>query len=531
MTNYKTSISLFATKYISKIVLIIFVVIISAPVMNLILQSFGAKQDTWHHLWQYKMKEYITTSLILVSSCVVICSLIGVYSAWFMSQYKFKYHALCHWLLIVPIAIPSYILAYAYTDLLQFSGVFQTTIRAFFPDFRLPDVRSLPVAVMIFSINLYPYVYLICYSAFSLCNKHVFEVGQMLGEKHIFYKIALPLIRPSLIASLSLVSMEILADYGTVSYFGLQTFSLGIYRSWLSFDDKANAMLLAVILLAVIAILLFIEYKARQKQKFYTSRLNKVADKQSISYKKSYKIWLIAITMFSLALILPICSMLNLFLKDMIIDYNWQQYLQWLKNTLIVAGIASFFTVFISFAMNVLFKNNKILNMGAFGYAIPGTILAISILGIISFISHNIIDINNYLSASIWLLIYAYFIRFFAIAHKGISTNYQQLSPNLGDVAQLLGCSKWQVVWRVYFPLLKQSLFSSFLLVGIDSVKELPCTMLLRPFNFDTLAVISNQLASDERIAELSLPALTMIILSLIPMFGLYNKSTNINNA
>ena len=163
--------------------------------------------------------------------------------------------------------------------------------------------------------------------------------------------------------------------------------------------------------------------------------------------------------------------------------------------------------------------------MGAFGYAIPGTILAISILGVISFFSKNVVDINSYLSASIWMLIYAYFIRFFAIAHKGISTNYQQLSPNLGDAAQLLGSNKLQVIIRVYLPLLKQSLFSSFLLVGIDAVKELPCTMLLRPFNFDTLAVISNQLASDERIAELSLPALTMITLSLIPMFVFYKKS------
>ncbi len=523
--NNIDKINVYTAKILSSLILVLFIFIICLPIIYLISESFSAKLDTWHHLWQYVMKEYITTSLILVTESVIICSIIGVYGAWFTSQYNFRHHALCHWLLIVPLAIPSYILAYSYTDLLQFSGTFQTFMRSIFPNFRLPDVRSLPFAVFIFSINLYPYVYLICYSAFSLCNKHIFEVGKMLGEKNIFYRIALPLIRPSLVASLSLVSMEILSDYGTVSYFGLQTFSLGIYRSWLNFDDKANAMLLSAILLAVIALLLFIEYRARKKQKFYSSRLHKNIDKEYICLKKSYKIWTLAILLFSLALIIPICTMMHLFLQDMIINYNWHQYLTWLKNTLIVAGIASFLTVFISFIFNIMFKNSNILNMGAFGYAIPGTILAISILGVISFFSKNVVDINSYLSASIWMLIYAYFIRFFAIAHKGISTNYQQLSPNLGDAAQLLGSNKLQVIIRVYLPLLKQSLFSSFLLVGIDAVKELPCTMLLRPFNFDTLAVISNQLASDERIAELSLPALTMITLSLIPMFVFYKKS------
>ncbi len=523
-------------KYLSKIIFYLFILCMCMPIIFVIYQSMYTNQATWQHLIDYLLFEYIYTSLSLVCGVITCTAIIAVPLAWLMSRYKFKYQAICHWLLILPLAIPSYILAYAYTDFLQFSGSFQTSIRSLFPNFKLTDVRSISFAIVIFSINLYPYVYIMCYAAFKSCNQHIFEAAQMMGEKKIFLHVGLPLIRPALFAGLSLVTMEVLSDYGTVSYFGLQTFSLGIYRSWLELDDKPTAMLLCVILLFFIALLVYIEMQSRKKQKFYTAKQYVSTTQHALANKQHMYIWACVILFVSFGLLIPIVTMLKLFFSthgfiETFKHYNWLNYLQWLKNTVYVAAISSTLTVIVAFVLNVVFKAHKRLNLAAFGYAIPGTMLAISILGAMHAISTylNISAFNGYLNNSIWLIVYAYFIRFYAIAHKNISNNYAQISPNLGDVAQLLGLKKWQIIFKVYWPLLKNSLLASFLLVGIDSVKELPSTLLLRPFNFDTLAVISYQFARDERIEELALPSLTIIALSFLPMLLIYAKEFNVN--
>jgi iron(III) transport system permease protein len=519
-------------KYLSKAIFYIFILCMCLPIIFILWHSTHANYVVWQHLVRYVMFEYVYTSFFLVLGVLVLSALIGMPLAWLMSRYTFKYQALCHWVLILPLAIPSYILAYAYTDFLQFSGPVQTFLRSILPNFKITDVRSLGFAIIIFSINLYPYVYLMCYAAFKSCNQHIFEVAQIMGEKKIFFNVGLSLIRPTLFAALSLIAMEVLSDYGTVSYFGLQTFSLGIYRSWLELDDKPTAMLLCSILILFIILLIYIEVQSRKKQKFYTSKQYISVLQHPLNKVYYVYVWFCVGVFLIFGLLLPVCIMLKLFFSThgfigAFKAYNWLNYLQWLKNTVYVAAISSTLTVIIAFILNVFFKAHQRLNLAAFGYAMPGTMLAISILSSVHFFSTYMPILTTYLSSSLWLIIYAYFIRFYAIAHKNISNNYIQISPNLGDVAQLLGLKKWQLLFKVYWPLLRNSLLASFLLVGIDSVKELPSTLLLRPFNFDTLAVISYQFARDERLEELALPALTIIILSLLPMLLIYSKEFN----
>jgi iron(III) transport system permease protein len=507
-----------------KILITFFSILVCSPLMYLATQIFSINSSTIHHLWQYSLPDYILTSLILIIGVLLISGIIGISLAWLMSQYSFRFmQKTMHWILIIPISMPSYILAYAYTDFLQFSGPVQSFLRHIYPPFNIGDVRSLPLAVIIFSINLYPYIYLMTYTAFKLQNQNMLDVAKILGVKNIFRKVAFPLAWPSILAALSLVCMEVLSDYGTSSYFGLQTLSLGIYKSWIIFDDKKGAVLLALILFGIILGLLAIELKSRKKQQFYSNKLsaNKVI-KPANKYLHTVA-YVSCLLIFTSSLCIPIYAMIRLLSWDDVYSYRWGQYFVWLKNTLLIAFFASFSTTALAFVLNIYLKGHRLLLFLGLGYAIPGTILAVGVLGVMSLLL--IFGVN--LNATIWLLLYAYCIRFYAISQQNIGNSYAQISPNIADVASLLGKNKLYIIYKIYIPLLKKSLFASFLLVGIDSIKELPCTLLLRPFNFDTLAVISHQLASDERIAEISIPALSMIILSLLPMILVYQNNKN----
>ena len=474
---------------------------------------------TLAHLWNYVLGAYITSTLVLIAGVGVGVFILGVGNAWIIASYDFPGKKIFEWALILPLAVPTYVMAYLFVDLLQFSGPIQTALRDLLGTGSLwffPDPRSLSGAIWSFSFCLFPYVYLITRTAFLERSSRLIEVSETLGYSPLqgFMKLVLPMARPAIFAGMALALMEVLADFGAVSYFGVQTLATGIFRAWLSFGDRLAAVQLAVGLLGFVLLIFFIEQSSRSKLRYASSSQSKPSPKRLYGRSSLFAFLFCGLTLL-FGFLLPAFALLQmLFKQGLTVDIR---YLNWLGNSLSVSLV----TALISVVMAIFFAYCVRLNPGlrwvnnllGFGYALPGAVLSI---GILSFL--EIFQLAWWVSVSMWVLVYAYLVRFLSSSLQSIDAGLSRITPSMDGSAALLGLSQLQILRRVHLPLLNRSLITAGLFVFVDVMKELPATLLLRPFNFDTLAVATYQLAADERLSELGLPALSIVLVGLIPV-------------
>lgn len=496
-------------------------------------------------MWQTILPRYMLDTVLLCAMVAVIAGVMGTSSAALVTLFDFRGKALFEWALLLPLAMPAYVVAYAYTDFLQFSGGLQMWLRSTFhlQGAVLPNVRSLGGAALVFAFCLSPYVYLLVRTALSERAGHLMEAARLLGSplRERVTRVALPLARPAIAAGVALVLMETLADFGVVSYFGVQTLSAGIFKAWLAMDNRIAAAQLATVLLVVVALLLKLEQNAEAKLRFAS---NKGAP-ASVGPAPTIRLFgtqaLVAQVLCALPVLLgfvvPVLLMLHTLgvqmqAEDIIIP--WDAFAQWSANSLRLATITAMIAVGCGLLLTFLLRTHAsrwfeaIVKLASLGYAIPGTVVVVGLLLPLAWLQDKYpeLRIGYWLTATSTGLIWAYLVRFNAVTVQTLQSGYSRIPKSLDESARMLGTTKFDLLKTVHTPLLKRSVITAALLVFVDVMKELPATLVLRPFNSDTLAVVTYQLARDERLAEASLPALALVLVGLIPVIVL-SRSMN----
>ena len=504
-----------------------------SPILIILSSVFADYSENWSHIYEYVLADYILNSLFLVSGVSILVMIIGSLTAWLVTNYQFFGKQFFEWGLILPLAIPPYILAYTFTGLFDSYGTMNEIARSLFNlqqnEMLFPNIRNIYGAIIVFSFTLYPYVYLICRTAFLNQSRSMFEVGRTLGlsQVSIFLKLALPIVRPALIAGTMIVAMETLSDFGAVDHFAISTFTTGIFRTWYGMYDLTTAMQLASMLLIFITFCLVIERTSRKNANYSTigSNFKPTQVKRLSSLGSSICFFICFIPIF-IGFILPILEILNWSLRFNTSFFN-EQFFSISLNTILLSILSAILCTFIAMIINfsIRYKNSSVIkSINPFlniGYAVPGLILAVGIVQLFVFLDNNILNSfeGYFLTGSLFGLIFAYIIKSYALANSTYEAGYQKISQAIDDSARVLKSKGLNLLFRVHFPILKTSFFTSILLVTSEVVKELPATLILRPFNFETLAVSTYIYASEERMVEAAAPATAIILIGLIPIF------------
>jgi len=514
--------------------------LVSIPVLTVAANIFIPSGDIWQHLASTVLPDYVKNSILLMFGVGFGVFILGVGSAWLVTMCRFPGSKWFNWMLILPMAVPAYLMAYTYTDFLSFTGPFQILLRDLtgwgLGDYYFPNVRSIGGAILMMSFVFFPYVYLLTRAAFLEQSSSLLEASRSLGASPFqsFYKIALPLARPSIAAGMALALMETLNDFGTVDYFGVQTFTTGIYRTWFGLGERAAAAQLSGFLLIFILFLILIERWSRNKMNVRQSSTGRF--KQLYVYDLTgWKMW--ASTLFCsipvlAGFLIPVAILTDMMIANFDVAVD-TRFIQFSVNTILVASIAGVFALFVALIMaygvrlnpNYLTKFST--RIGSMGYAIPGSVIAVGILIPFGWVDNTIdswlrdnmgISSGLILSGTIFALIFAYVVRFLAVAFNTVEASLGKITHNMDEAAEGMGYSFGKILRKIHIPMMSGSLFAAIMLVVVDVIKELPATLIVRPFNFDTLAVQVYRLASDERLAESSGAALAIILVGLVPV-------------
>ena len=502
------------------------------PVVIVISSLFGDYSDNWSHLYIYVFVSYIKNSIYLVSGVLILVTIIGVSTAWLVTNYDFFCKNILEWALILPLAVPPYILAYTFTGLFDTYGTANNLVRDIFNlsnEFTLfPKVRNVPGAIIVFSFTLYPYVYLVSRMAFINQSRSILESGRTLGlnRLEVFYRLAVPMIRPAIIAGLMLVAMETLSDFGAVDHFAISTFTTGIFRTWYGMYDIHTAKQLASLLL-IIAIMFIIAEKYSRKNADYSfaGSVFRQFNPLKLSGFKNFLAFLFCFFPIFIGFILPILE-LSYWAFNYKLDFFNERFITTAWNSFYLAIISAFLCTCLAIIINfsVRYKSNEVLKfLSSFltvGYAVPGIILAIGVMQLLTFIDASFVGkyFKFLLTGSLIGLILAYVIKSYALASSTIESGYQRVNIRLDDVAKSLKSSGWSLLSSVHLPLLKTSFLTSVLLVVSEVIKELPATLILRPFNFDTLAVYTYIFAAEERMYDAAAPSISIVMIGLLPI-------------
>jgi iron(III) transport system permease protein len=509
--------------------------VVALPVVFVVLSLFSGTGDTWAHLAATALPRYVLNTVVLLAlvACGVVS--IGVVSAWLITAYRFPGRGVLEWALLLPLAMPAYVMAYAYTDWLQFTGEVQSTLRALTGwrahEYWFPDVRSLPGAAVILSFALYPYVYLVARTAFLDLSRNAIEAARLAGYGALgaFGRVAVPLARPAIAAGSALALMETLADFGTVSYFGIEVFTTGIFKAWLSMGDSVAAAQLSACLLGFVVLLLALERVNRGRAAYHgpAPRRDRPHRLHGAAAVVAF-VACVAPVLFGFALPAALLGRLA-----------WEEAIPAARlavlvgNSFTVAAVTAFIAVAAALVMAYaarLTRNPLVAlanRMAGLGYAVPGAVIAVGVLvplgrfdnALAGWLEQSFaIKPGLLLTGTIVALVYAYLVRLLAVSLQTTNAGLAIITPSMEDAARSLGATPGAALVRVHVPLLAPSLATAALLVFIDVLKELPATFALRPFNFDTLAVEAYNLAKDERLAEAAAPSLAIIAAGLLPL-------------
>jgi iron(III) transport system permease protein len=497
------------------------------------LQWDSTSADILREMARTVLPEYALTSLGLCLMVAVGVTVLGLATAALVTLFDFPGRGVFEWLLLLPLAMPAYVVAYAYTDFLQFSGPLQVALReALGLQGRLwPDVRSVWGAALVFTLALYPYVYLLARTALVERAAGLMEAARLLGAplSRRIREIALPLARPAVAAGVALALMETLADFGVSSYFGIQTFTAGIYKAWLAMDNRMAAAQLATLLLAVVVVLLQLEQRAQKRMRFNLGRGSRQgsAEAQPVSLHGARRVlaWAVCGLPVLLGFVLPVLIMLHALLGEPT-ELPWARFGQWALTSLRLGAFTAVLAVGVALALAFSVRtradavSRTAIQLVGLGYAIPGAVVVVGLLLPVGWIQHTWPQsaAGGWITATALGLVWAYLVRFCAVALQSVQSGYARIPVSLDDSARMLGVTGWGLLRRVHAPLLRRTSLAAMLLVFVDVMKELPATLVLRPFNSDTLAVVAYQLARDERLGEAALPSLALVLVGLIPV-------------
>ncbi len=516
--------------------------LLALPVLAIFWLSLGDDtEQLFSHLFTTVMPAYIYNTTILVSGVIVLTLILGVPAAWLMAMCRLPGERVLQWALVLPLAMPGYVIGYIFTDWFDFAGPIQVWLREITGwqagDYWFPELRSLGGAIVILALVLYPYVYLMSRAAFMEQSVNLLQSARLLkcSPAASFRRVSLPLARPAIAVGLSLVAMETIGDFGTVSYFSVNTLTTAVYDTWLGYSGSGinAAAKISAVMLLVVVMLLSAERYSRRKQQQFQSSFNSHEDMryQLHGWKKwAALIWCWGLV--SAAFLFPFGQLL--IYAYQYFEQSWtEEFRQYAINSLQVSSGAAFVTIVVALVVNF---NNRLhagrasfifMRLSSLGYAVPGTVLAIGVLIPVSALEHGMNDVAKYmewgrpgllLSGSVFALIFAMVVRFSAIAVGSIESSLGKISPSLDIASRVMGCSSGMMLRRVHFPLVRRGILVAGLVVFIESMKELNAALLLRPFNFETLATYVYNFVSDEYLELGALPAVLLILVGLLPL-------------
>ncbi|WP_409289254.1 ABC transporter permease [Peribacillus sp. SCS-37] len=516
----------------------VFIAIIMLPVFFIGFQFFTGSSENWQHIQKFLLKNYVMNTVLIAGSTALFTTLIGVSLAWLVSAFDFPLRSFYKWGIILPLSIPPYIGAYTYHGILNYTGVIQATLRNSFGitvDPKWFNIMSIKGAVFIFSVLLFPYVYIITRSFLEKQSAALIENARLLGRNsyEIFFRVVLPISRASIVGGVSLVILEVLNDYGVVKYFGIQTFSSAIFQTWFGMSDIGSAIKLSFILMFIVLVTLILEklIRGRKKYSFTTSKVRPIQKTRL----KGFKAWLVTgyfSVIFALSFFIPFLQLIHWAIMTYKQVLN-ADFLRIVWNTAAAALCAAIIIVIVSLILanySRLFSGliptlfSKIV---VFGYSIPGAVVAMGVLSLFIVLDREIYSVYQFfhanpaiiLSTSIVMLIFAYVIRFLALGFNSIESGFEKVGLSYTEASRMLGMTVTQTFFRIDLKMISGAVFGAFILVFIEILKELPLTLILQPFNFYTLATKAFQYAGNEMIHEAATASLLIIIISGLSIF------------
>lgn len=513
--------------------------VLAVPVLVVAASLLAPFSESWSHLAETVLPLYVRNTVWLILGVGTGVTLIGVTTAWLTTMTRFPGVRVFEWALILPLAMPAYVIGYTYTGLMDFAGPVQIALRGAFGwgahDYWFPEIRSLGGAMAMLILVFYPYVYLLARTAFMDQSVCAIEVSRTLGRTpwQSFVHVSLPLARPAIIGGVALALMETLGDFGTVQYFGVDTFTTGIYRTWLGMDEPRTAAQLAAILLVIVFTLLLLERWSRGARRYHhMSAYHRALPSYRLGGVKVIGAWLACALPVLFGFIVPAAALLYFAIDNAALSFD-AQYWHLVLNTLWLGVAGALVTVVLAgtLAYAARFSPANIVRgaarVAATGYAIPGTVLAVGVMLPFVWIDNRVDDFARsalgfstglLLSGTLAAVVFGYAVRFLAVALNPIESALARVTPSIASAARVLGATPSEALVRVHVPLVTGGVTTACILLLVEIIKELPATLIMRPFNFDTLAIRTYQMASDERLAEAALPALTIVAVGLVPV-------------
>jgi iron(III) transport system permease protein len=518
--------------------------VVAAPILIVFAAWLGPSTETWSHLADTVLFGLLRNTLVLILGVGVGVFVLGVGLAWLTTMCEFPGRRVFDWALMLPLAIPAYVLAFVAVGFLDYSGPVQGFFRNLFGSSDwFPDVRSEGGVVVVMTFAFYPYVYMLSRTAFLGQGRNVLDTGRVLGLSPwaSFFRISLPMARPAIAAGIALALMETLADFGAVSIFNYDTFTTAIYKAWFGFFDLAAAAQLASLLLLFVAVALVVEKQMRGRARYDVTGKLATEPRFRLTGWRAAAASAAAGLVMLLAFVIPVLK-LSFWAWEVAITDLDTRYFRFFFNTLFLgafaAGLTAFVAVLLAYTYRLRPENftRAAIRFATLGYALPGSVLAVGIMLSFVWLDRQISDaalllfnikLTQLLTGTLFALLLAYVVRFMAVAYGPVDSAFERIKPSLLQAARSLGASNWQILWRVSVPMLRAGVFSAALLVFVEVMKEMPATLLLRPFGWDTLATRIFEMTAEGEWERAALPALTLVIAGLIPVVMLVRGSKN----
>lgn len=528
-----------------RLVALVFATLVLIPVLVVVSSFFHPEKEVWLHLFDYVLGDLLINTFWLVLGVGFGTLLLGVSLGWLMAVYQFPGRRLLNWALLLPIAIPAYVTAFVFIGLLDFTGPLQTWLReAFGSSDWFPHIRSTGGVILVMSLALYPYVYLLARNAFATQGKRALEVAQALGHSRRsgFFRVALPMARPWIVGGLMLALMETLADFGTVSVFNYDTFTTAIYKTWFGMFSLDAASQLASLLIIIVFVLLILEQLSRSRMRYTQAGRHQETGRIKLKGWVAWSATLFAVVVVGIAFIIPLVQLLIWAAGVFAEDFD-SRYLGFLQHTLMLAAIAASITVVGALLLSYAARRNTdaltrtCVRVATIGYALPGTVLAVGVFVAIAWLDRTLLDIikplmqieaGMLLQGSLLIMLVAYMARFMAVGFNPVDSAMQRLPLSLDDVSRTLGVSNLTMLRRVHAPILRSGMVTALILVFVDVMKEMPITLMTRPFGWDTLAVRIFEMTSEGEWERAALPAVTLVLVGFLPIIFL-SRHGNVN--
>lgn len=519
---------------------IVVAAIVAAPILSIAWIGLFPAENIWPHLISTVLPRQLANTALLMLGNGIGVLIVGISAAWLVTTCRFPGRPVFAWALLLPLAVPAYIVAFVYTDIFEFAGIVQTTLRDVFGwqsarDYWFPDIRSLGGAIFVMSSVLYPYVYLLARATFQEQSVCMLEASRMLGRGpwRTFFTVALPLARPAIVVGLALALMETLADFGTVDFFAVNTLTVGVFNVWLNMGNAGGAAQISLVTLAVVVLLLTLERIGRRGQRYHhTSTRHRPMPPFELRGVRAATAFTVCALPIIIGFVIP--AMVLARHAILYFEQSWSPaFFEFARNSIMLSACAAAgavgLAIFLAYGRRIAGGTffGTLSRIAMLGYAVPGAVLAIGVIiplarfdNTVDLLARDTFGVSTglLLSGTIFAIIFAYIVRFLAVAFGAVEASLTKVRPTMDMAARSLGCAPGETLRRVHLPLVRSSILAAATIVFVDSMKELPATLILRPFNFDTLATHVFQFASDERLEQSALAALTIVAAGVIPV-------------